>query len=107
MFNHTSIITLVFLISIIFLSVYSINYENYRNVHKPPVKKRGRKIFSKSFNIDNQLRCESNHLGWKNFWRTNYSKFSNNLNHVFKDTANKTNPPLLFDGIRNINTCPL
>ena len=107
MFNHTSIITIVFLISIIFLSVYPVNSENYRNIKKSPIKKKSRIIFSKSFDIDNQLKCEANHLGWKNFWRTNYSKFSNNLNNVFKDKVIKTNPPLLFDGIRNINSCPL
>ena len=107
MFSHTSIITFVFLISIIFLSVYSVNTENYKNVSKIPIKKRNRIIFSKSFQIENQIKCESDHLGWKNFWRTNYSKFSDNLNNVFKDKANKTNPPLLFDGVRNINSCPL
>ena len=65
-----------------------------------------RNVFSKSFNIDHHLKCEPNNLAWKGFGE-NYASFSNNLDKVFSDKENKTMPPLLFDGVRNPNSCPL
>ena len=46
---------------------------------------------------------QSGNLGWKKFWRENFSQFSDNLDNIYTDSPFKNNPNqrLLFDGVRN------
>ena len=46
---------------------------------------------------------QSGNLGWKKFWRENFSQFSDNLENIYTDQPFKYNPNqrLLFDGVRN------
>jgi len=59
--------------------------------------------FSKNFNIDIMKHTQSGNLGWKKFWRDNFSQFSDNLENIYTDKPFKYNPQqrLLFDGVRN------
>ena len=46
---------------------------------------------------------QAGNLGWKKYWRENFSEFSENLNNIYTDKPFKNNPNqrLLFDGVRN------
>ena len=59
--------------------------------------------FSKIYNIDTMINKPGNNIGWKSFWRKNYSQFSTDLNSVLTSTGFENNPNqrLLFDGVRN------
>ena len=37
------------------------------------------------FNIDEQIKIKQQPIGWKTFWRKNYSTFDDNLNNVFRE----------------------
>ena len=104
--NHTTAVLTILLFCVVMMTIRMMNRENYRNVRVTHaiIPKR---VFSKSFNIDHHLKCEPQNLGWKGFWRHNYAQFSKNLDQVFSNKNNKTLPPLLFDGVRNTESCPL
>ena len=105
--NHTCTLVLIILFCAFMMTQSYFQREGYRNVRVTHAKIPKRNVFSKSFNIDHHLKCEPNNLAWKGFWRKNYASFSNNLDKVYSDKENKTMPPLLFDGVRNPNSCPL
>ena len=104
--NHTSAVLTILLFCATMMTIRMMSKENFRNVRVTHAKI-PKRVFSQLFNIDHHLRCEPGNLGWKGFWRNNYAKFSKNLDRVYCDKDNKTLPPLLFDGVRNVESCPL
>lgn len=105
--NQLTFILIIFILSIA-LICYRPKKETFVNSGKCNHKQTtNNSVFSKHFNIDHHLKCEPHNLGWKNFWRKNYSQFSNNLELLHSDHEDKTIPPLLFDGVRDVKKCPL
>lgn len=94
---HTSIILIIFIVAICILGIglkedFIVKNEEYVNFN-------GNKM--KNFNIDKQIISDKKHLGWKAFWRENFSKWNNNIEKIFRDKpfsmCNKTK--LKYDGI--------
>jgi hypothetical protein len=102
---HTSVILIIFIVTICLLGLglkedfIILNKEEFYNHTLKPVPK---------FNIDEQIKTNKEHLGWKSFWRENYSKLGSNIEKIFvnkpfskcKDTQLKydgvfVNPPIL------------
>jgi hypothetical protein len=105
---HTTIILIIFIVCITMICLRLGELENFINTDvidniTPP-----NKTFSKLYNIDTQIIDNSANLGWKKFWRENYSKQDSNLDEVFKpsDYSHRIKP-LLYDGIKDITKCPL
>jgi hypothetical protein len=99
--RHLTILLIILVLSVTFIGL------NIKEDFSPgylyiPVKNT-KTPFSKIFNIDDEINKQSQNLGWKSFWRKNYSQFSDNLNTVYKDNHLDKHPGkrLLFDGIRN------
>jgi hypothetical protein len=102
---HTATVLIIFIVCIIMLCFRWLDSERFSPkcvITKP----RDRGVFSEIFNIDTHLVEEPSNLGWKHFWRTNVSQFSPELTNLYRDSDLKILPPLLFDGIRDVNNCP-
>lgn len=106
---HTSIILIIFIVSITMICMRLGEFENYINIEDTSIQPTTNRVFSKLYNIDEQLVTNSKNLGWKKFWRQNYSKEDPNIEKQFNHTewTHKAIPPLLYDGIRDISKCPL
>lgn len=99
--KHTTILLIILVLSVTFIGVTlkedftpGYTYIPVKNTKTP---------FSNIFNIDTMKHTQSGNLGWKKFWRENFSQFSDNLNNIYTDSPFKNNPNqrLLFDGVRN------
>ena len=97
---HTSIILIIFIMVICLLGLglkedFIINTEKYKN-YKNNITK---------FNIDTQIKNNRQHLGWKAFWRENFSKWDNNIEKIFtnKPFSKCENLKLRYDGVHNSN----
>ena len=58
--------------------------------------------FESSNDANKHTKCNSNNkqMGWKDFWKTHYSTFDNNLEKVFNTPpVNSILKPLRYDGI--------
>jgi hypothetical protein len=99
--QHVTILLIILVLSVMFIGI-SLKEDFQPNYLYIPAKNT-RTPFSKLYNIDNMIAKNNNNLGWKSFWRKNYSGFSDNLNNIFTDAQFKNNPNqrLLFDGVRN------
>lgn len=101
--THLKYLLIVFIMSVTFMCI-NLNCKEHFYIDvliKKPVRKPSS---NKLFNIDNEIDRTPGRLGWKSFWRNNYSTYDDNLEKVFKDpehTPFKT--PLLYDGVRSPN----
>ena len=103
--KHTKIIFIIFISTILFMCLNMNCFEKfYVNVS---IKKKLNKKLSKNklFNIDEQIKNKQQPIGWKTFWRKNYSSFDNNLNNVFSDPEyTPFKNKLMYDTIKNVKT---
>tara|TARA_B100000963_G_C22630095_1_gene674501 strand:+ start:3639 stop:3965 length:327 start_codon:yes stop_codon:yes gene_type:complete len=99
--KHTTILLIILVLSVTFIGV-TLKEDFTPGYTYIPVKNT-RTPFSKIFNIDTMKHTEQGNLGWKKFWRDNFSKFSGDLDQIYVDKPFKYNPKqrLLFDGVRN------
>ena len=93
---HLSIILIIFIMCICLLGLGL-----KEDFYVPKEQKENFSIYSPEFNIDKQVLSIPEYLGWKSFWRKNYTKWNNNLNDLFKDKPFSLCPStkLLYDGI--------
>lgn len=102
--KHTKIILTIFISTILFMCFNMDCYEKfYVNVliKKPP------KTITKKqlFNIDEQIKIKQQPIGWKTFWRKNYSTFDDNLNNVFKEPEyTPFKNKLMYDTVKHVKT---
>lgn len=99
--KHITILLIILVFAVTMIGV-SLKEDFHAGFLYMPVKNT-RTPFSKIYNIDTMINKPGNYLGWKSFWRKNYSRFSNNLDNVLADAGFENNPNqrLLFDGVRN------
>ena len=100
--QHTTILLIILVLSVTFIGV-TLKEDFTPGYTYIPVKNT-RTPFSKIYNIDTMKDSQAGNLGWKKYWRENFSEFSENLNNIYTDKPFKNNPNqrLLFDGVRNI-----
>lgn len=95
---HTTILLIIFVVTMcsigLGLKEDFVVYDNQLRVNYP-VKK------IPEFNIDTQIENNQRHLGWKSFWRNNFSKEEANIDGIFTNKAFSTcsQTKLRFDGI--------
>ena len=102
---HTSILLIIFIVSITMLCLSIGKYEPFVEKIEPLPKQMT--TFSKLYDIDRQLEENSDNLGWKKFWRENYSKEDENITKLFNvnSWSHNLRPPLLYDGIKDLSKC--
>ena len=77
---HTSVLLIIFIVAIASLGIglkedFFVHNEGFTNYSKN----------NKLFDIDNEIKTQKEFLGWKGFWRKNYSKLGNNIEKIFTD----------------------
>ena len=99
--HHITTLLIILVLSVTFIGV-TLKEDFTPGYMYVPVKNTATPL-SKIFNIDNMKHSQGNNLGWKSYWRENFSKFSDNLENIYTDKPFKFNPKqrLLFDGVRN------
>ena len=98
---HTPIIIVIFIV-IIFLLGLGLK-EDYL-IYNPKLSKKITTIKRKPiFNIDYQIKNNSKYLGWKTFWRKNYSKLDPNIDKIFVNKPFSTfkHTKFKYDGVLN------
>ncbi len=102
--KHTKIVLVIFISTLLFTCLNMNCFEKfYVNVSiKKPTRKPQKKIL---FNIDEQIKTKPQPIGWKTFWRKNYSSFDKNLNNVFKEPEyTPFKNKLMYDTVKTLKT---
>lgn len=93
---HTSILLIIFIVAIASLGIglredFFVQNEGFTNYSEKKT----------LFNIDNEIESQKEFLGWKGFWRKNYSNLSNNIEKIFtnKPFSSCKETKLYYDGI--------
>lgn len=101
--KHTKIVLTIFISTILFMCLSMNCYEKfYVNVF---IKKSNRSQNKKQnlFNIDEYIKIKNQPIGWKTFWRKNYSSFDNNLNNVFREPEyTPFKNKLMYDTVKHL-----
>ena len=102
--NHLKTIFIILIVAVTFLCI-NLNCKEHFYVNLIFKSKSTKPQMKKLFNIDSEIAANNNSLGWKSFWRKNYSKYDDNLNNIYKNPEyTPFKQKLLYDGIRHLKT---
>lgn len=104
---YKEILIAIFVITVVFMSISM--KETFTSAYYYVKNKPNKQVMGGIFNIDQMIKETPNHLGWKKFWRENYSNFNVPLDDSFNNSYYEIyakNTPLLYDGVRNLDCEP-